>query len=274
MLTVVIVCYNSAATLQKCQHELLASQRFPVIIVDNASRDGSADTLAARYPHVQIIRLDRNQGYGRAANRGLRAVTTPYGFLLNPDMITTPDAMQAMLEFAQKHDGEASVFTAAVVSRDFRREGAIPRDWVVGAAMMFRMQDFSELGFFDENLFLFEEDADLSWRVIASGRKMLLNSDLLIRHLEGQSSEPNPKIDALKDWHVGWSRMYFQHKHGLIAGWWPPRRMWLKYQLKALVAVKPASRRRYRARAAGIMAYLRGEKAFLADGRAQGTDKL
>lgn len=274
MLTIVIVSYNSAGALQKCQHEFLASNRFPVIIVDNASRDDSADVLERNYPHAQLLRMERNEGYGRAANRGLHAVQTPYAFLLNPDLEMTLAAAEAMLEFARHHDNEACLFAPAVAARRYLKQGAIAQEWVSGAAMLFRMADFRELGFFDEQIFLYAEDDDLCRRIVDSGRRILLNSDLYVRHLQKQSSAPNPKLDALRNWHRGWSLMYLKHKHGDLAGWFAPRRIWYWYWLKGKFGRSAAVRQRHAQRAAGMLAYLRGEKAFMADGRAQGTDRI
>lgn len=274
MITLLIVSFNSASTLMRCQGELLASGRFPVIVIDNASTDGSADRIAEAYPAVRVLRMERNLGYGRAANRGLAEVETPYAFLLNPDLEVTAEGVQAMLDFAQAYAAEASLFAPAVVERDHQRCGAVSRQWVIGAALLFRMEAFQEQGFFDENIFLFSEETDLCKRLISAGERILLNTDVHIHHLKGQSALPNPKIDALKNWHRGWSKMYYLHKHGLIAGWWPPRRMCLRYALKAVLASSGDKRRQYAARAAGMLAYVRGEKAFLADGRAQRTDRL
>lgn len=274
MLTIVIVSYNSAAALQKCQHEFLSSGRFPVVIVDNASRDGSADLLAARYPQATLVRLPRNEGYGRAANRGLETVQTPYAFLLNPDLEITVDTAERMLRFAQAHDGEACLFAPAVSPKSHLQQGALQRQWVSGAAMLFRMADFREIGFFDEAIFLYSEDSDLCRRVIDSGRHILLDSDLFIRHLQKQSSAPNPALDALRNWHRGWSLMYTLHKHGDVSGWLAPRRTWFWYWLKGKFGRTAKTRLKHAQRAEGMLAYLHGEPAFLPDGRAHGTDRL
>lgn len=274
MLTIIVVSFNSAKTLITCQSELLASGRFPVIVVDNASTDGSAETLASCFPQVRVMRMERNLGYGRAANRALAEVGTPYAFLLNPDLEANVASVQAMLDFAVGQGDRGSLFAPAVVARDHQRRGAVSRQWVIGAALLFRMDAFREKGFFDENIFLFSEETDLCKRLITAGERILLNTDVHIHHLKGQSALPNPKIDALKNWHRGWSKMYYLHKHGLIAGWWPPRRMCLRYAVKAVLAANAVKRNQYAARASGMLAYLRGEKAFLADGRGQRTDRL
>lgn len=272
MLTIIIVSYNSAQTLVQCQSELLSSTSFPVVVADNASSDSSAEMLEARFPAIRVMRMEQNIGYGRAANRALAEIKTPYAFLLNPDLQADVASVQAMLDFAVRHSEVASLFAPAVVAKDHQRCGAISREWVIGAAMFFKMADFEKLGFFDENIFLFSEETDLCKRLVTSGHKILLNSDVYIHHLKGQSSTPNPKVEALKNWHRGWSKMYYLKKHGLTTGWLSPRRIFLRYALKSLLASSRTKRRQYAERSAGILACERGEKAFLSCGRAQKLD--
>jgi len=268
MLTIIVVSFNSASMLIECQGGLLTSGRFPVIVVDNASTDGSADMLAERFPQISVMRMDKNLGYGRAANRALAEVRTPYAFLLNPDLQADTENVEAMLDFALAQADAASLFAPAVVAKDHQNCGPVSRDWVIGAALLFRMNAFSEIGFFDENIFLFSEETDLCRRLTTGGHQILLNTDVYIHHLKGQSTRPNPKIDALKNWHRGWSKMYYLHKHGLIRGWWAPRRMCMKYMVKAVLATDVEKRQRYAVRATGMWAYLRGQKAFMASGQA------
>jgi GT2 family glycosyltransferase len=84
MLTLIIVSFNSTAVIEKCLTGLLRHVPCKVYIIDNASPDGSAAQLSARFPDVDVITLGTNVGYGRAANAGLRLTTTPYALLLNP----------------------------------------------------------------------------------------------------------------------------------------------------------------------------------------------
>lgn len=274
MLSIVIVSFNSASVIDECQHELLASGRFPVIIVDNASTDGSADRLSNAYPAAHVVRMPYNQGYGRAANTGLAEVRTPYAFLLNPDMKVTVSGAEQMLAFACQYHDKAALFAPAVTESDFVRQGAMRRDWLIGAALLFRMDAFSNSDFFDPNIFLFFEETDLCRRLCAANQGLLLNTDIYLHHQLGRSVAPTPKINSLKDWHFGWSRLYFLYKHnclrGRLAGW----RMAAHFLLKAVIATRPVKRALYLNRAKGMIAYMRGEAAFMPDGRARQTDRL
>ncbi len=274
MLSIVIVSFNSASVIKACQHEVLVSARFPIIIVDNASTDGSADELSRAYPTAQLIRMPYNQGYGRAANAGLAEVKTPYAFLLNPDMKVTVLGVEAMLAFACQHRDGAVLFAPAVAESDFVGKGAVRRDWLIGAALLFRMDAFLGSDFFDPNIFLFFEETDLCRRLCVANQGLLLNTDIYLHHQLGQSVAPNPRINSLKDWHFGWSRLYFLYKHNLLRGRLAGWRLSVQILLKAAIAMRSVKRSMYLNRAKGMIAYMRGEAAFMPNGRAQRTDRL
>ncbi|MDX1694520.1 MAG: glycosyltransferase family 2 protein [Ketobacteraceae bacterium] len=269
MVTIIIVSYNSAAVMRRCQHELLSSGRFRVIVVDNASADGSAEQLKADYPAIEVIALDRNIGYGRGANVGLREVTTPYGFLVNPDLFVTPDDIDRLLQAAREHAGEATVFAPAVKEKDHLCQGLLSREWVIGAAMLFDMALLEKVGLFDENIFLFYEEKDLCFRIRAQGGNILLVSDLYLEHLKGQACKPSDFVVHLKNWHVGWSSFYYLSKHDLQHGKHHPANILLRYSIKAFLSRDSDKRKRFRARLQGIRAFLRGEPAFLENGQPQ-----
>ncbi len=85
-LSLIIISYNSAGIIEQCQRELLDAMPFPTLIVDNASPNQSTTVLKKEFPRAEIIALEQNIGYGRAANVGLRKIKTPYALLLNPDL--------------------------------------------------------------------------------------------------------------------------------------------------------------------------------------------
>jgi len=83
-LTIIIVSFNSSDSIFLNQKELLLSEKYPAIVLDNASPDDSGAILRKQFPMVDVVTLPTNWGYGRAANIGLRQVKTPYALLLNP----------------------------------------------------------------------------------------------------------------------------------------------------------------------------------------------
>ena len=113
----IIVNFNSGALLGECLRHLRAQTRRPeqVIVVDNASSDGSADQLESEYPEVECIRLDRNLGFAAANNLAVRrAGEVEWLALLNPDAFSQPDWLERLLAAVDKHP-ECASFGARLV---------------------------------------------------------------------------------------------------------------------------------------------------------------
>ena len=97
--TVVIPNYNGKHFLAPCLEALARQtcQDFQILIVDNASEDESIDFLETEYPNVKYIVLDKNYGFSKAVNVGIRSAKTPYVFLLNNDTKIAPTCIQELL---------------------------------------------------------------------------------------------------------------------------------------------------------------------------------
>ena len=271
LLTIAIVTYNSYQVVCDCLDELLRSNLFKVVVVDNASADNTGEQLQQRYPNIELIKAATNIGYGRAANKAMDAATTPYLLLINPDLKATRATVTRLFEDMLACDGKTALIAPAVETGDHTRTGMMEREWVIGAAMLFNLQALKPVGHFDENIFLFSEETDLCLRIRKAGLKIYLDSDVYIEHLYRQSSAPNPATENLKNWHTAWSSAYFHTKHGLAVGKKNPKRMLALYWVKYLLATNREKRALYKARYRGTLAFTRGEAAFLADGRPQHT---
>jgi GT2 family glycosyltransferase len=153
--TIIVVSYNSYEIAERGLAGIFASERYPSIVVDNASADGSAQRFRARFPGATVIGLDKNIGYGRAANIGLRLVETPYALLLNPDIEVTEAAVESLLAVARDDASHVSIWAPAVRREEYS-ENASPECvlWVSGCAMLFRAGLIRDVGLFDENIFL------------------------------------------------------------------------------------------------------------------------
>lgn len=270
MLTIVIVSYKSADVLLQCQRELLSSGKYPVIVVDNASPDQSADRIAEAFPQVQVERLPRNLGYGGGANAGIRLAQTPYVLLLNPDLEASVEDIEALLTIAREAGSGTAICAPATRQQDQRDAAPEPVEWVLGAAMLFNVDAMREIGWFDENYFLFYEEKDLCLRALKAGKRILYCPSICFPHLKGKSAPDSPVIDHLKQWHVGWSSQYYFHKHGMATGKRQPWRMLWQYRFRALTASSPEKRRKYRARVEGVRAFMQGLAARQDDGQPRG----
>ncbi|MBE7248050.1 MAG: glycosyltransferase family 2 protein, partial [Actinomycetospora chiangmaiensis] len=253
---------------------------------DNASRDGSAD-LAERLG-ARVIRNARNEGYGRANNRGVRAaVTAEHVLIVNPDVILRPGAVDALLAAARTWP-DAGLLAPRLVEPDGRfffqarsllapyltnpggrlalPQGDACAPFLSGACLLMPRRLFLDLGGFDERIFLFYEDDDLCRRVADDGRALVHVHAAEALHGRGRSSAPERGRVFRTRWHQAWSRAYVSRKYGLP----DPSLVTLMINLpKALLAalmLRRAGVERYGGSAAGALAFLRGRTALAREG--------
>ncbi len=230
-LTVIVVSYNTRALTLACLDTLLAAThraRAHVVVFDNASSDGSAEAVAARFPQVELISSEENLGFARANNLVAAAARTEWLLLLNPDTEVHDGAVDALLAFSKARPqagitGGRTVFPDGTLNSAscwmritpwstfcmatgltamlrgtslFNPEGmgSWPRDSVrevdivVGCFLMIRRALWDQLGGFDLKYFMYGEEADLCLRAQALGYRPAITPEAQIMHLVGASS--------------------------------------------------------------------------------------
>jgi GT2 family glycosyltransferase len=231
-LSIVIVSYNTREDLVRCLESVAGSPpsgSYEMVVVDNASRDGSADAIRARWPSVRVLPQSRNLGFAAANNIGIRATTGELVLLLNSDTIVPDRALDQLIarlraspeaavagprlldaagrvelsfgpmisplaELRQKfvmsmHHG-GSRLVSRWVARATTREHFV--DWVSGAALLVYRRDAEAVGLLDERYFLYTEDVDFCAAIRARGRKVLFTPAATITHLRGRSRATAP----------------------------------------------------------------------------------
>ena len=261
--TVVIVTFNSAEILPQCLASLDWADH--IVLVDNASRDGTP-TLAARLcPRARIIANPTNLGFGAASNQGALGATTDFILFLNPDGEIDRTAIALLLAAQSAYD--AAVVAPLLVdgkgnpelrtrdiggldnhyspAREDIPDGPVCMAFLTGAALLWKRTDWLEIGGFDERIFLFWEDFDLSVRTFAAKKQMILAPHCTIRHLGGRSTPPSYGVRWLKEWHMIWGDLYIRAKYGDAEGAKvKAKRLLRKHGLLALQAALGLRRRR------------------------------
>jgi N-acetylglucosaminyl-diphospho-decaprenol L-rhamnosyltransferase len=287
--TAVVVAYDSAHALPDCLGAL-KREGATVIVVDNASRDGSAEIgemLGAR-----VIRNTRNQGYGRANNQGVRATEGDLALIVNPDVVLDAGALGALVAAATRYP-DAALLAPRLVEPDGRvfyqprsllapyltnpkgplvlPEGDCCAPFLSGACLMVRRAPFLALGGFDERIFLFYEDDDLCRRLADAGHALVHVDRAVARHGRGRSSAPRQGRVFRSRWHQAWSRAYVAKKYGLADP--APATLALNAMKTALACLSfnPRIVERYGGSAAGALAFLRGVSALAHEGLAEGA---
>lgn len=231
MISAVIVSYNSAAYLPDCLRSLRSEGVDDVVVVDNASTDGSVGVVRATDPGATVVEAGANLGFGTAANRGVAAAGGEYVLILNPDTVVEPGTVKALSEALDRDPGLAAVgprmenldgslypsvrrfpdLTVAVghaflglvwpgnpATRRYRMldwdhdRPASDVDWVGGACMLVRRRAFDVVAGFDEEYFMYVEDVDLCWRLGQAGWRIGYEPGARVVHALGGSSRAAP----------------------------------------------------------------------------------
>jgi GT2 family glycosyltransferase len=177
-----------------------------------------------------------NLGFGAANNRALARVSTPFAFLLNPDCEISKEALLGLMDVAQAMP-EAALLAPQLVgakgqaevnyrwpntlwaSRGPAADGPACVGFVCGAAMLFRMDRFATVGFFDESFFLYYEDDDLCLRLFNARLPMVVVPSIQALHRSRGSVKGHApwKSEYVRGFHHAQSKLIFEHKHGTLA---------------------------------------------------------
>jgi GT2 family glycosyltransferase len=227
-LTVVIVTYNCAALARDCLASLATERArlaLEVIVVDNASSDGTPDAVEAEFPWATVVRAGRNLGFAAANNVGLRQARGRHLLLLNPDTVVPSGALGRCLEELQRHP-----HVGMLGCRLVRRNGALdhackrgfptptaalwyllgfsrlwprnPRlasytaghvasdaaaqvDAICGSFMLVRREAYEQVGALDEQYWMYSEDIDWCVRFHERGWRVLYWPGVTVLHVKG-----------------------------------------------------------------------------------------
>ena len=226
----VIVSYNVRDLLLRCIASVKADGVTDIVVVDNASHDGSADAVEQHEPDVKVIRLDKNLGFGQGVNRGIPHTSTPYVIVPNPDVVVEPGSTKALVDALDRDPGlglvgplvetpDGEVYPSARAfpnlidatghaflhflwpgnrfSRRYRmldwdRASARDVDWVAGTHFIVRRTAWDAVGGFDDAYFMYMEDVDLCWRLRRAGWRTGWDPASRCMHEIGRSTDQTP----------------------------------------------------------------------------------
>ncbi len=234
VLSVALVNFNDGAHLPECLSSIEENVRgvdFEVIVVDNASTDESPALVAERFPRVQLIRNEKNEGFGRANNLAVRQSRGEFLLFMNTDVVLLSGALELLMEEMRTHPdtgvvapalltpkgsfqasfGGRTSFFAELAKKGFLnglRKRALRNDrkrrevrWVSGAFLLIRRKAFLDAGGFDEEFFLYFEDIDLCERVHENGGKVIFLPAAVSLHHGGSGAASNigkAKCDSIE----------------------------------------------------------------------------
>ena len=274
LISVVIVNYKVPESLRQALHSLRQADLYPetkVIVVDNASDDGSKEMVAREFPEVKWIQLKSNIGFGKACNVGAKHAAGEYLLILNPDTIIARSTLLLACEFMRSHpevglvgpkllnpDGtlqpgcrrgfptpEAALYRFTGMSKMFPKSKRFGHynltyldpdvsyevDAISGSFMFLPRRLFESIGGFDEQFFMYGEDLDLCRRIKEKGYKVWYNPEMRVIHLKGRSSAKRLLLSRIAFYEA---MILFSRKYQHSNGSFFPR--WLIYLGIALQA--------------------------------------
>ena len=233
--SIIVTNYNTRDLLRACFASMegrLGRPWLEVILVDNASADGSAGMTREEFPDVRVFVQERNEGFAHANNRGIRASRGRHVLILNSDTEIVDDALERMRDHMDAHpdigalgarllntDGTVQLscrsfpsyrtvlfhryslmtrlfprnrYSAEYLMTDTNHDETMDVDWVSGACMMVRRETMDAVGLLDEGFFMYAEDVDWCYRMKQAGWRVCYLPQAEVRHHIGRSTRNVP----------------------------------------------------------------------------------
>jgi GT2 family glycosyltransferase len=263
MVSVLIVTWNSAQYLQSCCASLDRQdyRDLEVVVIDNASTDGTREFLRSSEPKWRVIYNDRNVGFAAGQNQAIHAAKGDLLLCLNPDVVLADDFVGRLVEAASEHNEAGSICgkllrwdpenkphqtrtidsTGIYFTRNMRHldRGAEETDngqydsaqyvfGATGAAALFRRSFVEAVSvdgeFFDEDFFSYREDADLAWRAQVMGWKCVYTPAALAWHVRRVTPARRDQLPLAINWHSIKNRFLMRGKNA--SGWLCRKLIW------------------------------------------------
>ena len=212
-ITVGIVTFKSENVIFNCLKSIKKIKN--IIILDNSNDKILKKKINKKYPKIKIILSKKNLGYGVANNKIITKSKTPFVFILSPDVILKKNCEERLLKSIINLKQDFSIL--APISQ-FKNYGFLKKDiteteGVQGFAMLINRSKIIKAGMFDKNIFLYAEELDLCKRLRLNKEKIYINKTAKVFHLGAKSSNIGFEFDKCRNWHWGWSKVYFEKKY-------------------------------------------------------------
>lgn len=238
-LSIIILNYKSKGLLRQCLRGILKSpikSSYEIIVVDNASNDGTPAMISAEFPTIRCIASPINTGFGQGNNLGIKVSSGRYVAIMNPDLAILDNALDRLVAYLDTHqdvgivgpklanpDGSTQfscyryptpmipIYRRTLLGRtvagkralanylmtDFDHKTERDVDWLLGACLVMRRSVLDKIGLFDKRFFLYFEDTDLCRRVHEAGMRVVYNPTISIVHYHRRLSADGSLVSSL-----------------------------------------------------------------------------
>ncbi|MFC1559535.1 glycosyltransferase family 2 protein [Candidatus Margulisiibacteriota bacterium] len=255
-LSIIIANHNSKEYLDRCLSSVVKTASdisHEIILVDNASSDGSVKLVREKYPQVKVIENGENLGFSKASNKGIRSAAGKYIMLLNNDVLIKERALKKLVDFLRENSDAGAVGPKLLnidgtIQHQCRRDFPTPMnaffyfsglgrlfpknkslnaylrtylddevvgavDSLCGASMVVRKEAIKKIGLLDEDYFMYGEDLDWCYRIKKAGWKIYYQPQAEIVHYGGRTSRQN-SYKNIYEFHKAMRLFYRKHYAG------------------------------------------------------------
>jgi N-acetylglucosaminyl-diphospho-decaprenol L-rhamnosyltransferase len=229
MITIVFLSFHSEHHIRR--HILEIDKKFPILIIDNARNFEFKKEIEEKYSHVKVMITKENIGWAAGMNLGIKESMTNYVMINSPDINISNDSIEKLLSEIGKERNFA-LFAPTYLDESFHKnyykkfdikdnfKDVLEVEWIDNSFII-NKEEIKNLGFFDENFFMYYENFDFCKKLFASKKKMLVSKNIKFTH-EGTSSVNKMfsfEVTLSRNWHYNWSKYYFFKKnYGVLFG--------------------------------------------------------
>jgi len=257
LLSIIIVTWNSEEFIKNCLTSIFSSKGsidFEVILIDNASQDGTIKIINEFKSEVKLICNQKNLGYAKGNNQGIEITRGEYILLLNPDVELKENCLQLMLDFMERHEeidglgpqllnpdgtiqpscrefpdfsillweisGLSFLFPKSKIFGRWRMgyfdfQSSREVDQPMGSCLLLRRKTLENAGVLDENFPIFFNDVDLCYRIKKDGGKLYFFPEAKAFHYKGGSTQ-KVKPEMIASAHLSFFKFLFKYKKGVL----------------------------------------------------------
>lgn len=219
--SVIVPNWNGRDLLKDCLQSLenQSYKGFEIILVDNGSTDGSVKYVVEKFPHVRIVKLEKNYGFAKAINEGVKVSNAEFVVFLNNDTEVKKDCLKNLISSAKRHpevisvnakllnyynreiiDGVGILINEVGQARSIgwqeKDRGQYREQYIFGATgggSLFKRVEFISIGMFDENYFMYSEEVDFAFRAQFLGYKSIFCPKAVLFHKHKATAKKLPQ---------------------------------------------------------------------------------
>ena len=227
-LTIIFVSFYSKNLIEKPISQI--DRDISIIVIENSLDRELKKNLEKKYSNVRVIIPGKNTGNGGGANIGLRLAKTRFVLYLDIDVDLTQSVIEKLYFNANKLN-DFSIIGPSIEGLNYKENYYLKKNiydkvhsmnFITGCALFFNMPALEEIGYYDENIFLYYEENDLYLRSLKKNYKIYLIEDAKIKHTGNHSTDliKKEEIEINRNWHLMWSTFYFHKWHyGLLTAY-------------------------------------------------------